>query len=181
VTGQQADRRTAAARVRAVLARAGGERRGLRADNGACPGWYRLIGTPWFSVLVCCISRPGQDPHPHDHPWAVLWSRVVRGGFTERVWPDKRDPARACLRPRELWSQASLPRDAAHVITGVTRPAWVVAVTGRSCGTGNWGFWVPVSAPSPRARAVHWQLYLYGSQAPGYAAAGDSPSQRAEA
>lgn len=169
MTGQQADRRTAAARIRAALTRlSGSDRWGLCTGTGIGPEddpYLRLIETPWFAVLVHHIRRPDVDPHPHDYPWAIFWSWVVCGGYTERVWPDKRNPDRWHQRNRSRWSLASMPRGAAHIITAITRPLWTVVVTGRSYGTENWEFWVPVSAYTPTARGVPWRLYISGNAA----------------
>jgi hypothetical protein len=171
---EQAHRVTAAARVRAVLVRlSGSDRWGLCTGTGIGPEddpYLRLIQTPWFAVLVHHIRRPDVDPHPHDYPWAIVWSWVIWGGFEEQVWPDKRNPARCHQRNRSRWSLASMPRDAAHIITKISKPLWTVVVTGRSYGTENWDFWVPVSAYTPTARGVQWRLYISGNST-----AGDAP------
>jgi hypothetical protein len=170
----RADRVTLAARIKAVLVRlSGSDCWGLCTGSGSCadgdpdPDGLRLIETPWFTVFVHHLHQPDKDPHPHDHPWKIVWSLVICGGYEERVWPDKRDPSRSYLRRRRLWSQASMPRDAAHIITKVARPLWTLVIARRSCGTGNWGFWVPVTAPSPRARGVQSRLYISGCDAAG--------------
>lgn len=161
MTGQQA-----AARIRATLTRfIGGYRRGLSTGTGddPCPNRTRLIETPWFAVFVHHIRRPDVDPHPHDHPWTIFWSWVICGGYTERVWPDKRNPDRWYQRNRSRWSLARMPRDAAHIITAISKPLWTVVVTGRSYGAEYWDFWVPVNAPVRRARDVQWRLYISGN------------------
>ena len=174
MTGRRADRRTAAARIRAVLTRlSGSDRWGLCAGTGIGPEddpYLRLIETPWSVVLVHHIRRPDVDPHPHDYPWTMSRSWVICGGFEEQIWPDKHNPDWSYLRRRRLWSLAGMPGEAAHIITKITRPLWTVVITDRSYGTQNWGFWAPVSAPTPTARKVPWRLYISGS----YAAAEDA-------
>lgn len=187
---EQADRVTVTARIKAVLVRlSGSDRWGLctgvdtgidtGTEDDPCLDRLQLIETPWFAVSVDHIRRPDQDPHPHDYPWAIVWSWVICGGYEEQVWPDKRNPARSYLRRRRLWSQASMPRDAAHIITKITRPLWTAVITGRSAGTENWGFWVPVSAYTPQARRVQWRLYISGNGAAEYAAAKDAEGRPA--
>lgn len=161
MTGEQA-----AARIRAALPRfSGSYRRGSSTStrDDPCLNRIRLIETPWFAVSVLHIRRPDVDPHPHDHPRTIVWWWVICGGYEEQVWPDKHNPVRSYQRRRSLWSQASMPRDAAHRITKITRPLWTVVITGRSYGTENWEFWVPVSAYTPRARGVPSRLYISGA------------------
>jgi hypothetical protein len=174
---EQANRVTAAARIKAVLIRLSGSDRwglctgiGIGTEDDPCLDGLQLIETPWFAVSVRHILRPDEDPHPHDHPWTNSWSWVICGGCEEQVWPDKTNPDLSYLRRRTLWSQASMARDAAHIITKITRPLWTVVITGRSYGTEDWGFWVPVSAYTPTARRVRSRLYITGS----YAAAKDA-------
>ena len=171
---EQADRVTVAARIKAVLVRlSGSDRWGLctriGTEDDSCLDGFQLIETPWFAVSVRHIRRPDEDPHPHDHPCTISWSWVICGGCEERVWPDKTNPDLSYLRRRTLWSQASMARDAAHIITEITRPLWTLVITGRSYGTEDWGFWVPVSAYTPTARRVHSRLYISGNGAAEYA------------
>jgi hypothetical protein len=114
----------------------------------------RLVQTPWFGVYLHHIHRPDIDPDPHDHPWAFA-SLVIAGGYTEYVWPDKRD--RSIVRPRErgCWSLRALGRDAAHIITETHGTLWTLVLVGRH--RADWGFWT-------RSGFVGWREYISGTE-----------------
>jgi hypothetical protein len=100
----------------------------------------RIIQTPWFGVYLHHIHRPDIDRDPHDHPWAFA-SLVIAGGYTERVWPDKRDLAKCHLRQRDRWSLRLLRRSGAHIITEIQQSLWTLVVVGPR--RADWGFWTP--------------------------------------
>lgn len=110
----------------------------------------RIVQTPWFGVYLHHIHRADRDRDPHDHPWS-FWSMPLCGGYQERVWPDKRDPAHWVTRERNRFTGAGRGRRCAHMITSVRGPLWTLVITGpRRAG---WGFWV-------NGRLVPWRQYI---------------------
>ena len=147
----------------------------IGADGDPYLDRLRLFETPWCAVFLHHIHRPDRDPHPHDHPWA-FWSLVLAGDYTECTWPDKRNPGYSNVRVRPRWSLHRMNRDAAHLITRISRPLWTLVVTGPSAGSESWGFWVPVS--KSRSRGVQWRVYTSANGAAEYAAAKDREDRR---
>ncbi len=110
----------------------------------------RLFQCPWFGVLLHRIHRADRDRDPHDHPWS-FWSIPLCGGYQERVWPDKRDPANWVTRERSRFTGARRGRRCAHIITRVDGTLWTLVVTGPR--RGDWGFW-------ENGKLVPWQEYV---------------------
>jgi hypothetical protein len=121
----------------------------IGADGDPYLDRLRLIETPWLAIYLHHIHRPDKAPDPHDHPWA-FWSVILSGSYTERVWPDKRDPARRFTRLRERFTVHRMARRAAHMITTVEAPLWTLVVTGPR--RGEWGFWAD-------GAFMPWQAY----------------------
>jgi hypothetical protein len=103
----------------------------------------RIIQTPWFGVYVHDINEPDYDFHPHDHPWSFI-SVILRGGYTERVWPfpssyalDMRD--KSYLRRWRRWSWHSMDREKAHKIEQIEDKTLSLIFVGKRVGT--WGFY----------------------------------------
>jgi hypothetical protein len=98
----------------------------------------RIIETPFLGVYLHHIHRPDVERDPHDHPWWFA-SLVLDGGYTELVWPDKRDGSRVACRIRRRWSLRCISLRGSHQITDVTGPLWTLVVTGPR--RASWGFW----------------------------------------
>ena len=122
----------------------------IGADGDPYLDRLRLIETPLFAVYLHHIHREDRDPDPHDHPWAFI-SLILSGSYIERVWPDKRDPAKRYLRYHPRFCFGRLGRRAAHMITTVQMPLWTLVVTGPR--RGGWGFWKD-------GEFVPWQEYI---------------------
>lgn len=122
----------------------------LGADGDPYLGRLRVIQTPWCGVYLHHIYRPDKDPDPHDHPWA-FWSLVLCGSYREKVWPDKANPGSYRFRVRNRWSWARTGRDAAHIITRISRPLWTLVITGPR--RSDWGFW-------ENGEFVPWREYV---------------------
>jgi hypothetical protein len=88
----------------------------------------RVIGTPWFSIMLHRIRRPDPDPDRHDHPWN-FWSLVLWGSYEE-------DSGGVVKRVR--WVNRHRAEDT-HRITRVFGPVVTLVITGRR--RRNWGFW----------------------------------------
>lgn len=134
----------------------------IGADDDPYLDRLRIIQTPLFGVYLHRIHRPDLERDGHDHPW--WFARVILfGGYTERIWPDKRDPSRSWLRRGHRWSFGVMPRRAAHVITEITGgPLWTLVLTGPR--RSSWGFW-------PGGQFVPWREYQYAAPQPARAPA----------
>lgn len=99
---------------------------------------WRLLQTPRFGVYVHFIHREDLDPVPHDHPWQ-FWSLVLRGGYTEYLYPDARVSGDNVLHGYGRWSFHRFPQRSAHRIVSVQRKTITLVVVGRK--TRTWGFW----------------------------------------
>jgi len=113
----------------------------------------RIFQTPWFGLMLHHIHRPDIDPDPHDHPWWFA-SLILAGGYTEHVYPDKREGS-YWTRVRGRWSFRALRRREAHIITRIDGPLWTLVVTGHRAG--DWGFW-------RNGSFTPWQQYVNRKQ-----------------
>jgi hypothetical protein len=129
----------------------------IGADNDPYLDRLRLIQTPLFGIYLHHIHRPDRDRDPHDHPWWFA-SLVLAGGYTEEVWPDKRDRSRSHFRRRRRWTVRSLGQSAAHMIATVDGPLWTLVLTGPR--RSDWGFWTPDGFTG-------WRDYEYAEPATG--------------
>jgi hypothetical protein len=116
----------------------------------------RVVQTPWFAILLTRILEPdpGRDPHNHSRPFVTF---ILRGGYTERVWPRPEAIARdrdgigggwatdvlgnGIGRIHRRWSLMGLPQSWAHRITSVQPGTLTLVLAGRHRGT--WSFWTP--------------------------------------
>jgi len=123
----------------------------IGADGDPYLDRLRIVQTPLFGVYLHHIHRPDREPDPHDHPWWFA-SLVLTGGYQEKVWPDKRDPAVSAWRIRKRWSLRSIDRNAAHIIKSTAGPLWTLVLTGPK--RGDWGFWT-------NGLFTNWREYVY--------------------
>lgn len=115
---------------------------------------WRIVQTPLFAIYLHDLLEPDTDRDPHDHPFDFI-SIILRGGYTERVWPEIRE---AVIGLHELiyvrrWLPGSVHKmtmEKAHMITRV-RPGTKSLIL---CGPRrrNWGFWTAEGF-------VPWQEY----------------------
>jgi hypothetical protein len=119
----------------------------------------RLVQTPLFAVLLTRILEPDPGRDPHNHSRRIVWTFILRGGYTETVWPMPdligRDPcgalARICHeREHGRWSAMKLPQHWAHRITDVRPGTLTLVLAGRHRRA--WSFW---TAHGP----VDWRDY----------------------
>jgi hypothetical protein len=110
---------------------------------------WRLLQTPWFSLLVHHIKLDDLDRDPHDHPWPFT-SLILCGSYREHVWDDPRTLNDFRVRDRRRFSIATTTRNQAHQITILHGSVWTIAITGRHHGT--WHFWTP-------AGPIDWREY----------------------
>lgn len=100
----------------------------------------RVLQTPRFAIYLHWIYLPDEDRDPHDHP-CNFWSMVVRGGYTEQVYPYVR-VRRDFATKVKTWRRGSvhkMPYDQAHRITHI-RPGTVTLVA-FGVRRQSWGFW----------------------------------------
>jgi hypothetical protein len=145
----------------------------VRQDGRPYLDRLRILGTPWFSVLLHRIHTPDLDCDPHDHPWA-FFSLILSGGYTETIWdrPDElAAPCGECSNPRcensahyhpggvsdsahehaRRRGSAHLVRlHQAHKITCIDGVLWTLVFTGRR--RSSWRFWT-------RRGPVDWRDY----------------------
>lgn len=100
----------------------------------------RIVQTPWFAVYLHDLNLPDSDRDPHDHPW-TFWSIVLRGGYTERLFPYPHVLGTAAARKQTWgrWSLHRMPTDQAHMIDRVLPRTKTLVITGRR--RRSWGFW----------------------------------------
>lgn len=110
---------------------------------------WRVIQTPWFGVFVHKINEPDFDRDCHDHPWNFT-SIILRGGYTEEVWPVPRhlfmpDTLGAApisyQRRWNLFSRHRMTTEKAHKIISVKPGTISLILVGRRFR--DWGFWTP--------------------------------------
>ena len=100
----------------------------------------RIVETPWFGLLLHHIDGPDTEADPHDHPWWFA-SLVLRGGYTEVVWPQASLWGVGKIRKRHSrWSWHAMPLVAAHRITRIEPGTITLVVHGPRVK--NWGFWI---------------------------------------
>ena len=115
----------------------------------------RVVQTPLFGVFLHRIHQPDVDRDPHDHPWPFL-SFVLSGGYTERIWADKkrrRNDLHSLEFRRGRWSLHRMRADRAHRILSVEDQLWTLVLTGPR--KRDWGFWT-------NDGLVLWRDYLAG-------------------
>lgn len=112
---------------------------------------WRFVQTPWFAVYLHDLLEPDSARDPHDHPWTFI-SIILRGGYTERVWPNA-DGNLIYVRRWLPGSVHKMTMEKAHMITRV-RPRTKSLIL---CGPRrrNWGFWTETGF-------VPWQEYDSG-------------------
>ena len=126
----------------------------------------RVAQTPWFAILLTRILEPDPGRDPHNHSRRIIWTWILRGGYTERVWPRPeaiaryRDAADASWaadilsngqeRKHRRFSLMGLPQSWAHRITDVRPGTVTLVLAGRHHRT--WSFW---TADGP----VDWKDY----------------------
>jgi hypothetical protein len=110
---------------------------------------WRLLQTPWLSLLVHHITLDDLDRDPHDHPWPFT-SLIISGSYHERVWDDPRHLNDFRIRHRRRFSITTTTPDQAHQITDLRGSVWTIAITGRHHG--GWHFWTP-------AGPIDWREY----------------------
>jgi len=98
----------------------------------------RLVGTPWFGVMLHRIHTPDQDHDPHDHPWWFA-SLVLSGRYWERVWDNPANRSVSYVRNRSRFSLRTVQLSQAHRITDVEGVLWTLVVTGPRHE--SWRFW----------------------------------------
>lgn len=117
------------------------------------------ISTPWLAVLLTRIyvSDPDRPPHNHSRRFRT-W--ILRGGYTELVWPSPRWRSRAVapgspsyevlvsgqVREHRRFSLMLLPQAWAHRITDVKPGTLTLVLAGRwhgdkRTGRDSWYFW----------------------------------------
>lgn len=99
----------------------------------------RVLQTPWFAIYLHFIFQSDQDRDPHDHPF-VFRSLVVRGGYTETLFPDPehaKGVTKDLTHRRWLWHK--MPLRAAHMITDLKADTVTLVFCGAKVK--DWGFW----------------------------------------
>lgn len=107
----------------------------------------RVIQTPWFGVYLHDIESPDSDPHPHDHPWNFR-SFIVKGGYTEKVYPLEHSFANSRLDPyrrayERRWNRFTwhkMTKNNAHRITQVLPGTVSLILVGKR--SSSWGFYL---------------------------------------
>lgn len=127
----------------------------------------RLIQTPVFGLYIHWIFTPDDDQDPHDHPW-VFWTWIVRGGYTESIYPrasrDKIPPGGSLAAPSQHWPRWSfhgMPLLRAHRITRLAPNTVSLVAVGRR--RHEWGFYT-------KDGYIDWRVYT----SDGYAAFDES-------
>lgn len=118
----------------------------------------RIIQTPLFGIYLHDIHEDDGDRDPHNHPWSFL-SLVVRGQYTERVYPDPRlHPYAYAEKTHRRLSVHRMGRKAAHRITDASPGLKTLILTGPRKAT--WGFFRPTSSPvGTLGSFIDWQDY----------------------
>ena len=122
----------------------------IGADGDPYLDRLRIIQTPLFGIYLHHIHREDRDRDPHDHPWSFI-SVVLAGSYLETVWKDKMNPRSHMKRYHPRWSVRRVNRDAAHMITDISRPLWTLVFTGPR--RSDWGFW------TDKGEFVPWREY----------------------
>lgn len=101
---------------------------------------WRVVQTPYFSLLLHRFDGPDPRTTLHDHPWPFI-SFVLRGGYVER----RLDPKTMVVDPARFVNRLNImPVGGAHAITRLLRtPTWTLMVVGRRRRT--WGYWEPIT------------------------------------
>ena len=117
----------------------------------------RVAQTPLFAVLLTRILEPDPGRDPHNHSRRIIWTWILRGGYTERVYPapelltgDVRGFVHGNERIHHRWSLMGLPQSWAHRITSVRPGTLTLVLAGRHRGT--WHFF---TADGP----IDWKDY----------------------
>jgi hypothetical protein len=111
----------------------------------------RIVGTPWFSVLLHRIHGPDMDRDPHDHPWPFA-SLILSGSYDELLWdPRPQDIRWVRKRHHGRFSLRAVKLSQAHRITDVDGLLWTLVLAGRR--RESWRFWTD-------AGPVDWREYL---------------------
>lgn len=103
--------------------------------------WRRqIVQCPWFAVLLTRIgATDSRDPHDHSRSFV---SFILRGGYTELVYPDKDDLSVVRERTHRRWSIHTLRHIEAHRIIKIEHPLTTFAVCGRM-QVKEFTFWTP--------------------------------------
>jgi hypothetical protein len=117
----------------------------------------RILQTPWFALYLHFIYMPDEDRDPHDHPFSFK-SLIVRGGYTEQVWPTCDCKIGKHLLGREeisarTWKRGSIhrtSRNVAHMIT--TLKPGTITLVWAGAKKQEWGFY-------PGGLFEPWQSY----------------------
>lgn len=134
-----------------------------KVNPGACYlRRLRVWNTPWCSLYVHQIFERDMDRDPHDHPW-TFWSLVLRGDYTEMVWPfvahrGEGNRPHQEQRNHRRWSLHRMPQTHAHKISSVGLATVTLILTGPR--KRQWGFW-------PSKGFVPWNEYLEETDVPG--------------
>jgi hypothetical protein len=129
----------------------------VRVDGRLMLDRLRLVQTPLFAILVTRILEPDPGRDPHDHSRSFM-SWILRGGYTERVFPRPDARARSLARTdcqgwasdllrhgfehrHRRWSAHVMPSRWAHSITHVEAGTLTLVLAGRY--RGDWSFWTP--------------------------------------
>lgn len=86
----------------------------------------------------------GPDPRrePHNHPWAIMRSTILKGGFTETRW--SRDPKSGLWSSRQLTHVAGdvyeCPNDEYHTVDEVVPGTVTHLVCTDTVPNGDWGY-----------------------------------------
>jgi hypothetical protein len=109
----------------------------------------RIIQTPWFGIYLHDIYEPDAARDPHNHPWSFV-SIVLRGSYTELLWPDAEHAWWIVRQTHRRWSIHRMSRQSAHRIAYAAPGLKTLILTGPR--RSNWGFFTP-------AGFVPWQQY----------------------
>ena len=100
----------------------------------------RIVQTPWFGIYLHDIHKDDGDSAPHNHPWPFL-SLVVRGHYTERLYPDPIGrPTDYLKQTHNARSVHRMGRASAHRIIDAAPDLKTLIVTGKR--QASWGFFV---------------------------------------
>lgn len=117
----------------------------------------RIVETPWFGLLLHHIDGPDTEADPHDHPWWFA-SMVLRGGYTEAVWPLASLQFGKVRNSWPRWTIHTMPLESAHRIINLDPGTITLVVHGRRVK--NWGFWTWGKNPGGDLRSwIPWTEY----------------------
>ena len=102
--------------------------------------------------------KVGERPAPHNHPWRVMRSRILSGGYVDHAYWSEPGAVADEVRTHEAGSDNVVPHYEFHEVTEVEPGTWTCFVGDRN-QPGDWGYLDPDTgwyehnaaiAPNPR-------------------------------